>query len=442
MQSTSPPDAAAQRDSRLRIGRWLLPALLLALTACQPSMTLMPSPIMFTKGDPRFEDNLASRNAPEIPIFYVTNRQVLMETDNPVHTVFPGNELRLGVSHLRVGDGSMTWEALNALSNGSDDSRRPRIYLEKMEQIAVIGEGRDTLDSPAAREFFDRINAALAQTHNQNLLIYVHGANNAVHRATGQAAQLQHFTGRESVILTFIWPSAERVRTYFRDIRTARDSIPEFTRTLEVLAANTNARQIDVLAYSAGAEIASAGLGELGTPRAGETRETLKQRLRLGQIYFAAPDVDTRAMADDVGKYIDLADRVTLSANLNDSALALAAVRHRASRAGRPDASELSSEQTGFLVKASNQYDFDLIKVDPRVIPDMSRTSHGFWYTDPWVSNDVVATFVLRTPPARRGLDPQTTPTGVRYWEFPSDYPQRIAALLGSTAPAEPATPP
>ena len=213
MQSISPPDAAAQRDSRLRIGRWLLPALLLALTACQPSMTLMPSPIMFTKGDPRFEDNLASRNAPEIPIFYVTNRQVLMESDTPVHTVFPGNELRLGVSHLRVGDGSMTWEALNALSNGSDDSRRPRIYLEKMEQIAVIGEGRDTLDSPAAREFFDRINAALAQTHNQNLLIYVHGANNAVHRATGQAAQLQHFTGRESVILTFIWPSAEAVPT-------------------------------------------------------------------------------------------------------------------------------------------------------------------------------------------------------------------------------------
>jgi esterase/lipase superfamily enzyme len=223
------------------------------------------------------------------------------------------------------------------------------------------------------------------------------------------------------------------VRRYFSDIRTARASIPAFTQLIELLAANTNARHIDILAYSAGAEIASAGLAQLGKRDTGESREALKRRLRLGQIYYAAPDADTRTFADDIQHYVDLPERVSLSANLNDSALAFAQFRHRASRAGRPDLGELSTEQTQFLVDASNKYNFDLIKIDPSVIPDLSRRSHGFWYTNAWVSNDVVATFLRRDPPQARGLDPGTTGGGARYWIFPQDYDKRVAKALSVT---------
>lgn len=61
-------------------------------------------------------------------------------------------------------------------------------------------------------------------------------------------------------------------------------------------------------------------------------------RLRLGQIYFAAPDIDTRLFVNDLGAYIDIADRVSVAANLNDSVLRFAAVVGRVSRAGpEPD---------------------------------------------------------------------------------------------------------
>lgn len=422
-----------------RCGRLLAAVVLLAgLSACQPKIELMPSPVAFTHGDgPLFNDDLEARNAPEIPIFYATNRQVITEAIQPVYTIFPSDEMRLGVAHLRVGDGSMDWEELNRLSNSTDTRRRPKISLDRMEEFTVLDAARSNVGSLRSRAFFARLNQALARSRSKDLIIFVHGANNAMHRATGQAAQFQHFTGRDAVVLTFIWPSAERVRTYFTDIRHARASVPDFARLIQMLADNTDARHIDVLAYSAGAEIASAGLGELGAPHAGESREALKQRLRLGQIYFAAPDVDTRSFADDLSHYIDLSERVSLSANLNDTALALAAVRHRASRAGRPDASELSVAQTEFLLNASHKYDFDLIKVYPSEIPGMSRTSHGFWYTNAWVSNDVLATFMRRYDPQKRGLDAKTTAAGVRYWIFPQDYEQRVVALLNERpAPA------
>ena len=101
-------------------------------------------------------------------------------------------------------------------------------------------------------------------------------------------------------------------------------------RLIELLAANTQAAGIDVLAYSAGAQIVSPGLARLGTPRSGESREQLRQRLRLAQIYFAAADVDTRQFLDDMARYVNVVDRVSLAANLNDSALRFANLVHRA----------------------------------------------------------------------------------------------------------------
>ena len=426
------PSTATASGRRVRTGsRLALLAMLGLLAACQPAMQLMPPPLAFTQGhQPLFTNDVATRNAPEIPVFYATNRGVVLETQPPVYTIFPGTDLRLGTAHMRVGDGTLTWKQLNILSTTEPEGRRPTIRLERLDEATVLGAGRDTANSPAAQAYFDEINRALAQSRNKDLIIYVHGANKAIHRAIGQAAQFQHFTGRDAVVLTFVWPSGERVRRYFSDIRTARASIPAFTQLIELLAANTDARQIDILAYSAGAEIASAGLAQLGLRDTGESREALKRRLRLGQVYYAAPDADTRAFADDIQHYIDLPERVSVSANLNDSALAFAQFRHRASRAGRPDIGELSTEQSQFLIDASRKYNFDLLKIDPSVIPDMSRRSHGFWYTNAWVSNDVVATFLGRTPPQERGLDERSTDGGVRYWIFPQDYDQRVTRAL------------
>lgn len=152
-------------------------------------------------------------------------------------------------------------------------------------------------------------------------------------------------------------------------MRNAAASVPEFARLIELLAEHTTATQIDVLAYSAGAQVASPGLALLATPRKGESRDELRQRLRLGQIYFAAPDIDTSQFVDQLGRYADLAERVSLAVNLNDSALAWAERFNRSgSRAGRPNPTELSVEQTEFLVDATRRLNFDLIKVDPNAV--------------------------------------------------------------------------
>jgi esterase/lipase superfamily enzyme len=402
------------------------------LSACESPVRLMPTPVSFRSGDadPFAQAGSKLVGTTDVPVFYATNRGAVIEKPEPIHTVLPSERLRMGVAHVRIGDETLTWEALHRLSTSDDPDERPIVQLEMLEPLASIGPTDKVADLPDAKAFFELVNKALAASQSQDLLVYVHGSNNTMPRAAAQAAQLRHFTGRRMVVLAFLWPSAGSILKYFTDVANAQASIDPFVRLIELLAANTNAKGIDVLAYSAGAQIVSPALAQLGTPRAGETPDQLRQRLRLTQIYFAAPDIDTRRFVQDLGQYVKVVDRVSIAANLNDSALRFANVVHRASRAGRPDPTELDATQTDFLVDASQRLGFDLIRVNPYDIPKLPETSHAFWYEDPWVSSDLLGLLLLNAEPQRRGLAAQSGNSGARYWTFPPDFDQRVKQLF------------
>jgi esterase/lipase superfamily enzyme len=336
----------------------------------------------------------------------------------------------MGVAHMRIGDDTLDWETLHRLSTSDDPGDRPIVHLKGLEQMAALGPGDSVAGSADAQAFFASVNRALAASENRELVVYVHGANNTVAKASAQAAQLRHFTGRRVVMVSFLWPSTGSILRYFTDVGNAAASVDPFARMIEALAENTKASSIEVVAFSAGAQIVSPGLVKLATPRPGETREQLRQRLRLSQVYFAAPDIDTRRFVGELAQYIDIVGRVSLAANLNDSALRFSAVVNRASRAGSANPTELDAEQTGFLVDASRKLGFDIIKVDPTAIPNLPPRSHGFWFEDPWVSGDLLGLLLLGAEPQRRGLEPQEGPQGARYWTFPPDFKDRVQRLF------------
>jgi esterase/lipase superfamily enzyme len=402
------------------------------LAGCQSApVRLMPTPAPFVDGyvDP-FVAASAEPEGAEVPVFYATNRGALVEKPEPLHTIIPTDTLRMGVAHVRIGDGTLDWQTLHRLSTSADLADRPILELLSLEQLAKLGPRERVEDDPAMQDFFRRIDGALAASPSADLLVYLHGANNTVARSAAQASQFRHFTGRQMVVVAFMWPSAGSLFRYFTDVGNARATVEPFARFVELLAEHTRASSIDILAYSAGAQVMSPALAKLATPRPDETREALRARLRLGQVYFAAPDVDTRRFVDDLKRYVDLVDRVTLSINLNDSVLRFAAMANRASRAGRPDLGELSAEQTMFLVDASQDYGFDVLNVDPETIPDLPPRSHAFWYEAPWVSGDLLVQVLLNRPPELRGLDPQSTPDGKRYWGFPIDFDARVRRIV------------
>ncbi len=409
------------------IALFIIVAVIIAMSFHQPPMRLMPTPKLFLDGAPNaFTANPALARSNTIELFYATNRLPVGPRTNRLYAVVPGRDLQLGVSQIRIGGEQTTWEQIYALSTGTGDDRRPQLNLETMAELATLAEGEPL--SPGARGWLGLVNAALERSVDKDIIIYVHGANATVERAAGQAAQLRHFTGQNSVVLLFAWPTAENFLRYPRDVQTAFGAAPQLAKLIELLAAHTKARRIDVLTYSAGGMVGSDGLALVGR----QSHLAGTPDPRLGEVYHAAPDADTRAFVDDLRDYAGVATRVTVAANLNDSALRLSQFINRASRAGRPDFTELSPNATRFLLEANRSEGLDLLNVRPETMSGISERAHTFWYDDPWASSDVLLTLLLGLPPVERGLASGEAPSGAQYWSFPSDYADRLAQVLAA----------
>jgi esterase/lipase superfamily enzyme len=411
--------------------------LLLVLAACQPTVFLMPTPTALSTGeiDP-FASNPILEKDTRVPVLFATNRVPYGTEDSRAYTIFAADTVRLGLATLRIGDEKLDWERLHAISSSGEVEKRPALFLDNIEEWAAIDFGTgETALSPEAGRFFDAVNQALAESQDKDLMVYVHGANSSIYRATAQAAQYRHFTGRNSVVLAFAWPSAESLLHYGTDVKHAARTAPLFAEFIRLLAAHTRANNINILAYSAGAQVTSPALVMLGEGAADESPGQLRERLRLGEVYFAAPDVEFKKFAYDLHEYIDIVNNVTMAVNLNDDVLAFAQFHQGVSRAGRPDLRELDEEETQWLIEATQQSAFDIINVDPETVPNLGTGSHSFWYEHPWISSDILIQFLLHARPAERGLVANTTEKGGEFWTFPPDYDTRIIELLKQSRP-------
>ena len=84
------------------------------------------------------------------------------------------------------------------------------LTLEDVVRVARFGEPVEL--SPEAQAFFDLLNDAIDRSIVPDLTLYVHGANNNFYRASAQASQFRHFTGNNTVVMVYAWPSVNRRR--------------------------------------------------------------------------------------------------------------------------------------------------------------------------------------------------------------------------------------
>ena len=389
----------------------------------------MPTPTLFTSGEPNLFTGIpAAKKSAEIEILYATNRLPVGPTGARYYTRVRSNQLRLGVATLQIGDGTNTWDTLYDLPTNGSEGERPKVSLTATRELAVIDDTSAAI-SDDAREFFDYANALLERSGDRDILIYVHGANTDFDRAAAQAAQFQHFLGRDAVVMVFAWPSAGTLLRYQRDVATARRSEPELANLLELLSRQTQAAHLNLLAYSAGAMIASPGLARAGAAAAADP-----DRIRLGEIYYAAPDIDFPVFVENLPRYEDHVRRVTVAVNMGDRALSFAQWVHRVSRAGRPNLAEIGPEETRWLAEASGGLGLDVLSIRPEDLPGLPASSHSFWYDHPWVSSDILLKLRFHAPPPERGLNINSNEIEVAFWTFPADYEERLPRVLEALA--------
>ncbi len=408
--------------TRARLTIPILAALL--LTSCSKKWQLMPTPLVHQFiGAEVFDDLGADQQSQDMQVFYATNRPREGSAKTPNYTNGIVDKLHLGTSTVRLGEPGLNWRDLVNLSTLRDRKTKVPLTLASTREL-------DSLPDTGGAAYAAAINKALAACEHDDITLYVHGAKSNFLRSTVQGAQFYHFMTHDTVLVAYSWPSTGKFISYKKDIEFAAGSAPNLADLIEYLAANTSAKKINILAYSAGAQVAAPALALLRERHPGTSAAALKRKLRLGGIYFAAADVGLRKFATEyLPAFTDIVDNVTLTFHKADWVLKFAQGSHDdEARLGRPTRGTLNEKQIIWLEKLAKEGRLDVLDMEYSTGKrPVDFKAHGHWYLNEWVSSDAILQFLFDNDPARRGL---LKKHDSEVWYFPPDYPERLQNII------------
>lgn len=407
--------------------RALLPCLFLAGCKSPPAVPLMPTPLLFTEFETGPLDHIPSDQHWNLRrVYYATTRAREPDLQRIDYGNDESAETSVGLALVRFGERGVSWDELKAVSRTAE---RPEPLLLTLSGIIeagsfLPGELRQSgkTEGPAAWLLAD-LNASIAAARDKDLMIYVHGAKVNFYNACAYAAQLDHFMGRDMTSIAFSWPSRQNILAYGlgEDVDRLYRSTPSLVSLIEMLAEQSSARRIHLVAWSAGGRLVTAALKELGE-RAGDVdAPTLRDRYRLGTVYLAAADVPGDEFVDALPGIAPLAHRIVVTASSHDGALEKAKLLMGGESRIGTVVTEVSPERAAVLKAIPNLEVVDVSRGSMQRGFDI--TGHRYWFDHPWSSSDLILAVRSDLPPALRGLEAGGFPV---LWIIPDDYPQRL----------------
>lgn len=323
-----------------------------------------------------------------LPIFYGTDRRWAGGDDPQEWYSGERGPLEYGVlrvtvpARYRIGEenGPRWWK----LEFRRDPRRHILLHaIERMEEQAFAGEVRK----------------AIAGAGEAELLVFVHGFNVSFAASMRRAAQIARdlqFPGQTAV---YSWASRARMRLYPADEATIEASIPHFGAFLELLQTQTGARAVHVVAHSMGNRLLTRVIERLdpGSLSAGSAV--------LGEVVFAAPDVDRDVFNQCAAAFTGRAQRFTLYASSNDLALKASKLFHRHPRAG--DAGDALVVREGIDTIDASMADTSLFGL-----------GHSYFSAKRSILNDLHGAILNRLPAAKRFDLQSALSTSGTYWSY------------------------
>jgi len=430
----------------LRTFEWLFLIVAIAGCAGRPldQILLMPAPDVYEEGkiDP-FIDNDPIIHSGLPGVLYATDRTPAMEGDRTFtyYSDERANVLRLGVASVQLGvNEEITWEEARRISLLKNRTTSYPLKVTEIEEFGALARTVRPLDErieprPEPGDRFAReINKRLERSspRHKDVFIYVHGYKVAFENPVLVASELWHFLGYQGAFVAYAWPSGTKRLAYFSDLDDAINSARSLRGLILHIAENTNARRIHIVGYSAGTQVVSRALADLGMYGYLLGDDEIDRRVKLGNVILVGSDVDR----DILGGYLidgalRIPDTLTIYQSSADSALGVAEFL-----LGRPRSGQTFGNSTPFGPRA-----IQFFKKSPNLrIVDVtdaeggtSGNGHSYFRTSPWVSSDILMTLLYDLPPEQRGLI--LTGSEFPVWTFPPDYIDRLRKVLAETNP-------
>ena len=304
-----------------------------------------------------------------------------------------------------------------------------RIHLEEVRESGVLKASVGGWNGPASdeamtgeTEFFRELNRKLRATKRKELVIYISGFRMPFEDPLLVSGQFSSLASNNLVFLGYSWPTTPKLTSYFRDIESAEYSSRSLRLLLRELAAKSEARRIHIFAYSAGTRLAARTLQEINLETGSES--VARKRYRLGRVALVSSDMDRQLfgsfLADDITR---ACDRLLVYRSGKDGILGMSGWLFSRGRLGHvPDDEDVPGHRRRYLRQLDK---LDIVDVtSARSVGALG--GHFYFYKSPWVSSDLLLSFVTKWTPGERGL--VRDPDGFT-WNFPADYAERLESI-------------
>jgi esterase/lipase superfamily enzyme len=227
--------------------------------------------------------------------------------------------------------------------------------------------------------------------------VFIHGYNVTFEDSCRRTAQIAYDLKFAGAPIMYSWPSEGTVAAYVKDETVIEWSTPNFKRFIVMIAEQTGAMTVHLIAHSMGSRAIARALDSVVSQRG-------KQSSRLfNQVILAAPDIDAGVFRNLAEAVRTAAERTTVYASSNDGALSLSKRFHGYARAGDAGANLTVIE--------------GIDTIDASTV-DTSLLGHSYYAERSSVIADLFELMVSRRPPRERFYLRERKRDGLIYWEF------------------------
>ncbi|MDZ7615441.1 MAG: alpha/beta fold hydrolase [Patescibacteria group bacterium] len=269
-----------------------------------------------------------------------------------------------------------------------------RLDFRETPERHIVLAGIEPLESQV---FFDALKTRIDESSAKSAFVFVHGFNVTFEDAARRTAQIAYDLKFDGVPIFYSWPSQGGLFKYTVDETNVMWTVPHLRQFLTEVAERTEARRIHLVAHSMGNRALTSALRDLSfLPE--DTRP------RFSEVVLTAPDIDAEVFRKDIAPYIvQTADRVTLYASSNDTALAYSKTVH-----GYPRAGDSGHE----LLVLPGMETVDVSEVDTSLL------GHSYYGSNETVLADLIEVLHKSMPPRERQWLRSAQAGPLEYWVF------------------------
>ena len=181
------------------------------------------------------------------------------------------------------------------------------------------------------------LNQRIEKDPGREMLVFIHGYNVTFVDAVRRTAQIYYDLGFKGAPVTYSWPSGGNLWNYWADEASVEWSAQHLRDFLDMLAKQTHAKRIHLIAHSMGGRALTHALAEIGARNASDLPPDCMTGVeKFQEVILAAPDLDTDLFLQLEAGIKNAAKRITLYASKRDRAVLASWILHRFRRLGVP----------------------------------------------------------------------------------------------------------